>query len=150
MSQSKQEIVKDLNTLLQGTSMGINTYRDYLHSAQAEELRKRLSEALRVFEKHEMDLKEHIQNLDSSYEKTVSFSGIMAEFFEKIKAELAENDRTLLDYAIKGIDMALKAAQDFKKKHHDLEQKLLHAVDEMEEDYRSIYQSLIDLKLDND
>lgn len=150
MSQSKNDVLKDLNTLLQGTAMGINTYKDYLSACQAVALKKTLSDALKVFEKHKNELEKHIQSLESQYQTKASIKEAIAEFFEKIKAELADNDRTLLDYAIKGIDMALKAVQDFKKKHHGLQHDCLKAIDEMEKDYRKIYQDLIDLKLDKD
>lgn len=148
MSQSKEDIIHDLNTLLQGTHMGSSTFMDYCNATQSKDLKKALNHALTIFRKHEEALIQHLRRLDEKQSENSSLGSFFAEFFEKIKAELANNDCTLLDYAIRGIDMALKAVQDFKKKHHGLQQDLLDAINDMEKDYRKIYQDLIDLKLE--
>lgn len=150
MSQSKEEVVHDLNTLLEGCHMGAATFLDYLNQTRSVSLKAVLTEALNLFRKHEAALNHHLEALDHNSEEELKIGGILAEFFEKIKAELAVSDRQLLDYAIRGIDMGLKACQDFKKKHHDLHHDLLKSVNELEKDYKQIYQNLIDLKLDED
>lgn len=150
MNQSTQQVIDDLKTLLQGTRMGKSTYEDYLVQVKSEPLRKQLNEALRIFSHHETALAQHLHALDASAEEEFKIGSIMSEFFEKMKAEMANDDRKLLDYAVRAIDMALKSCQDFKKRHTHLEKDLLESINELEKDYKFIYQSLIDLKLDED
>lgn len=150
MSQSKMDVVHDLNTLLEGCHMGASTFHDYLEQTQAISLKTVLNNALMVFRKHEIALNHHLEALNEDSEEEIKLGSIMAEFFEKIKAQMATDDRQLLDYATRGIDMGLKACQDFKKKHEHLHHDLLQSINELEKDYKKIYQNLIDLKLDQD
>ncbi len=150
MSQSTREVCQDLNTLLEGCHMGSATFQEYLSQTCSSHLKTTLTEALTIFRHHETALKHHIEALGESCQDEIKIGGIFAEFFEKMKAELAVNDRQLLDYAVRGIDMGLKACQDFKKKHHGLQMDLLKSVEDIESDYKRIYQNLIDLKLNQD
>lgn len=150
MSQSKMDVVHDLSKLLQGCHMGSSTFQEYLGQTQSSALKSILIESLDIFRKHEIALTKHIQALQSNTEEDITISELIAEFFEKIKAQMADNDRKLLDYSIKGIDMGLTACQDFKKKHHDMQHDLVESIDQLESDYKQIYQKFINLKLDSD
>lgn len=150
MSQSKMDVVHDLSTLLQGCHMGSSTFQEYLGQTQSSALKTVLIDALDIFRKHEIALTQHIQALHSNTEEDITLSGLIGEFFEKMKAQMADDDRKLLDYSIKGIDMGLTACQDFKKRHHDMQPDLVESIDQLESDYKQIYQKLINLKLDLD
>ncbi len=145
--QTNQAVIDDLTTLLEGTSMGINTFLSYLKEVQALPLKEALVNAVEVFKKHDKALREHIVNCGECASEDTKISVMMAEFMEKMKAQVASDDRSLLDLATNGIDMALKAVKDFKKKHQDLREDCLDAINAMEDDYKKIYQTLIDLKL---
>ncbi len=128
--------------------MGESTFKEYLLQTDSFLLEKELTEALTIFHKHEMALNERVKSIDPNASDNEKITGIISEFFEKIKAQFANDDRTLLDYAIQGIDMGLKAVQDFKIKHAPVDELVLNAINDMEEDYKFIYQRLVDLRLD--
>ncbi len=147
MSQSAYDVAQDLNDLLSGCSMGITTYLDYLQHVQSERLKTTLNHAIDVFRNHEKSIQNHIHAINGNVEPTFKLSAAVAEFFEKVKAELASSDDQLLDYALNGIDMGLKATHDFKIRHHGLQHDCLESVNQLESDYKMIYHELTQIKL---
>ncbi len=147
--QTNQQVIDDLTTLLEGCNMGINTFLDYVKETNSNQLKNELVNSIEVFKNHEKHLKNHIKTLGVRASGETKISVLVAEFFEKIKAQTSPDDRKILDLAINGIDNALKAVQDFKKKHAHMNEETKSAVEELENDYKKIYQNLIDLRLDN-
>lgn len=150
MSQSEVDAIHDLNTLVSGSEMGISTFQDYEQAACSKELKEILRNSIQIFQDHRASLIRHRSDLGGAPQEDLKIAGFFSEIVEKFKAEMASDDRQLLDYSLRAIDMGIKACQDFKKRHEDLDQNILDSIEKLEKDYKRIYQDLTDLKLDQD
>lgn len=135
-----------LNELLLGCQMGLAIYKNYVEQVESEPLKDVLNQAIASLHEHEENLIQQIQTQQSNRIETLNFTGILSITWENLKAMTFTNDQQFLDASVDAIATALNALASFKEEQPDLDEALLHAISELEKDYRQIYDDLTLLK----
>jgi bacterioferritin len=81
----KNNVIKELNTFLEGNFMAIHAYENYIHHIDDVEIKQVLQKFQREHKKHAMMIAERIQNLGGIPVSDVGMMGNVAELVNKIK-----------------------------------------------------------------
>lgn len=107
----KNDIVKELNTFLEGNFMAVHAYEKYIHHVDNDDIKRVLQIIQQNHKKHAMLVAERIQNLDGVPVEDVGLMGNIAEFLIKIKGSTTESDAILKDALVgehRGIEKSKK------------------------------------------
>ena len=81
----KNNVIKELNTFLEGNFMAIHAYDNYIHHIDNVEIKQVLQKIQQEHKQHAMMIAERIQNLGGIPVDDVGMMGHVAEFMNKIK-----------------------------------------------------------------
>lgn len=93
----EQDVVKELNTFLEGNFMAIHAYEKYIQHVQNDEIKKVLQIIQQNHKKHAMVVARRIQDLDGVPVKDAGMIGNVAELLNKIKGSTKGDDSILKD-----------------------------------------------------
>lgn len=107
MSEQKA-LIEEMNKFLKGTHMGAQTFRDYIKKSKEDSIKKELTTIMEAFKKHEECATRHIQKLGGEPADTTGLVGELSGLFNKLKNITVNEDREVLEHAIKAMDMGIK------------------------------------------
>ena len=93
----KNDVIKELNTFLEGNFMAVHAYENYIQHVDDDEIKRVLQIIQQNHKKHAMLIAERIQNLDGVPVEDVGLMGNVAEFLNKIKGSTTDPDAILKD-----------------------------------------------------
>lgn len=107
MSEQKA-LIDEMNKFLKGTHMGAQTFRDYIKKSKEDSIKKELTTIMEAFKKHEECATRHIEKLGGEPADTTGLAGELSGFFNKLKNITVNEDKEVLEHAIKAMDMGIK------------------------------------------
>lgn len=93
----KKDVIKELNTFLEGNFMAIHAYEKYIQHINDVDIKRVLQIIQQNHKKHAMMVAERIQNLGGVPVEDVGMMGNMAELLNKIKGSTKDPDAILKD-----------------------------------------------------
>ncbi|MBS4207518.1 DUF2383 domain-containing protein [Bacillus sp. FJAT-50079] len=107
----KSDIIKELNTFLEGNYMAIHAYEKYIHQVNDSDIKQTLQNIQQNHKRHAAMIAERIQNLNGIPVDGVGIKGTMAVLVNKLKG--SSNDPTFilrdaLEGENKGIEISKK------------------------------------------
>ena len=121
----KNDVIKELNTFLEGNFMAIHAYEKYIQHINDDEIKRVLQIIQQNHKKHAMLVAERIQNLDGVPVEDVGLMGNVAEFLNKIKGSTTNPDAILKD-ALLGEHRGIEKSKEILK--NDLDPESLELV----------------------
>ncbi|QUW22730.1 ferritin-like domain-containing protein [Sporosarcina sp. Marseille-Q4063] len=140
----KSNVIKELNTFLEGNFMAIHAYENYIHHIDDVDIKQVLQKIQQEHKQHAMMIAERIQNLDGIPVDDAGMMGNVAEFINKIKGSTKGSTDILKDALVgehRGIEKSKKLLDgdldpesralvknilDVDQKHVDLLDRLAH------------------------
>ena len=116
-SQDNKDIINEMNKFLKGIYMGIISFKDYYEKAHAMPIKKDIESIINSFKGHEEAVIRNIQELGGDPTDSIGLTGLMGEVFQKIKLIPADEDREVVQQAVKAIEMGIKNANKFLQEH---------------------------------
>jgi len=98
----RDNIIKELNTLLKGTYMGIHSFEHYIQKVDNEELKKNFQSMQQEIKQNALKISERIQDLGGVPADDEGFSGSITSYMHKIM--LSDDRRKIIEDALKGLD----------------------------------------------
>ena len=108
MMSEQKALIEEMNKFLKGTHMGAQTFRDYIKKSKDEGLKNELIKIIEAFKKHEECATRHIEKLGGEPADTTGLAGELSNFFNKLKNITINEDKEVLEHAIKAMDMGIK------------------------------------------
>lgn len=146
MNKNTEEI-KEMNKFLKGIHMGGSVFKDYIEIAESQELKSNLVEITETFKKHEEAITHRIEQLGGDANYSLGVTGMMSEFFQKIKLLSVNSDEEILDKAIEAMKMGMENANKFIEEHEDLEESLQNDINGVVKDYDNSLRRLESISL---
>lgn len=140
----KINVIKELNTFLEGNFMAIHAYEKYIHHIGDEHIKQTLQNIQQDHKQHAMLIAERIQNLGGIPVDDVGMMGSVAELINKLKGSTKDSVLILKDALLgeqRGIEKSKELLNDdldpdslelvkdilnHDQKHVDLLDKLIH------------------------
>lgn len=117
----------ELNQLLLGQHMAIDSLRDYINAAQCPSLRSKLEEVMTTHEAQAEELSEHIRNLGDSPDEGRGTAGVMRSAKTRFSLAFGANDQDMVNALITGeemgIDEEIEALKSVSEESQPLVQK---------------------------
>ena len=117
----------ELNQLLLGQHMAIDSLRDYINAAHSPHVRAKLEEALQIHETQAEELSEHIRGLGDAPRERRGMAGVMRTAKTRISLAVDSTDHDTISALITGeemgIDEEIKALNDVSDESRALVQK---------------------------
>lgn len=107
----KNDVIKELNTFLEGNFMAVHAYEKYIQHIDDDEIKRVLQIIQQNHKKHAMVVAERIQNLGGIPVEDVGMMGNVAELLNKIKGSTKESDSILKD-ALVGEHRGIKKSKE--------------------------------------
>ena len=121
------EDTAELNLLLLGQHMAIDSLRDYINGTDSTALRGRLEEMLRVHETQAEELSEHIRHLGDAPRESRGMAGVMRTAKTRFKLSLDDDEGEILSTLRQGEEMGiaeeLKCLQELSPQSRPLVEK---------------------------
>lgn len=133
--EDKELYIEEMNKFLKGVHMGSTTFKDYVEKAESIDVKVILLEIIDSFKKHEKIITESIEELNGIATDSIGMAGKIGEFFEKIKLVAANNDKEILERAIKAVEMGIEQGNKFISENNNLPQPLMDKVKGTVADY---------------
>jgi bacterioferritin len=95
-------VIKELNTLLRGTFMGIRSYEHYIQEVEDEGLKKVFQSMQKDVKENAVKIAERIQNLGGVPADDEGISGSMQSCMHKLM--LSDDSQSMVEDAINGLD----------------------------------------------
>lgn len=97
----------ELNQLLLGQHMAIDSLRDYINAAHSPDVRAKLEEALQIHESQAEELSEHIRGLGDSPRERRGMAGVMRTAKTRFSLTLDSTDHDTVSALITGEEMGI-------------------------------------------
>lgn len=107
---------RDLNELLLGQHMAIDSLRDYINSADDNLLRGQLEEALQTHERQAEELSDHIRSLGDSPKETRGMAGLMRTANTRMSLSANDSRSKIVASLIRGEEMGIDEEIEVLKK----------------------------------
>lgn len=98
----------ELNQLLLGQHMAIDSLRDYINGTDNTTLRGRLEEMLRVHEVQAEELSEHVRSLGDSPEESRGMAGVMRTAKTRFRLSLDDDEGEIIKALRQGEEMGIE------------------------------------------
>lgn len=98
---------EQLNKLLLGQHMAIDSLRDYINAAHSPAVRERLEEALSVHENQAEELSDHIRQLGHTPEEQRGMAGLMRKAKTRFSLAVNASDHDIVAALITGEEMGI-------------------------------------------
>lgn len=134
------DMQNDLNTLLQGSHMGIEIYADLLKKIESDSLRRQVYEALEMCKHHENELHKRMHALCLQADDMTVMS-TMSAWMEKIKNMTLSDDAEIKRECISSIQMGIDQLQAMMNKHCTADHPTEMLLQTMMEDYHAMHQA---------
>ncbi len=118
----KKEIIKELNTFLEGNFMAIRAYENFIQHIESDEIKHVLQIIQQNHKKHAMVIARRIQDLDGVPVKEI---GMMAELANKVKGA-TKGDAAIVKDALAGEQRGIKTSKELLE--GDLDEESLEMV----------------------
>lgn len=140
----KNNVIKELNTFLEGNFMAIHAYEKYIQQIKDEHLKAVLQKIQQQHKEHAMLIAERIQNLGGIPADDAGMMGMVAKLINSIKGSTSGSAHILQDALVgeqRGIEKSkellngdldpesrtlVKQILDTDQKHIDILNKLVH------------------------
>jgi hypothetical protein len=117
----------ELNQLLLGQHMAIDSLRDYINAAGSPHIRSQMEEVLRTHEAQAEELSEHIRSLGDTPRENRGMAGVMRTAKTRYSLAAGANDHDMVSALITGeemgIDEEIEALRSVSADSHSLVQK---------------------------
>lgn len=130
-----KELVKEVDKFLKGIHMGGATFKGYLEKAEGNELKEELVQIIESFKRHEEAITHRIESLGGDASDTLGIIGTMAEIFEKIKNLTINNDKEVVEHAIKAMNMGIEQGEKFLRENKEVNKELDGEMEAIVKDY---------------
>lgn len=130
-----KEVIKEVDKFLKGIHMGGATFKGYLEKAKDNSLKNELVQIIESFKRHEEAITNRIEILGGDASDTLGIIGTMAEIFEKIKNLTIDNDKEVVEHAIKAMNMGIEQGEKFLKEHGRVNKELDGEMEAIVKDY---------------
>lgn len=107
----KNDVIKELNTFLEGNYMAVHAYERYIQHIDDLEIKQLLQQIQQDHKQHAILVAERIQNLDGVPVEDVGLMGNVAEFLNKIKGSTTDPN-TILKDALLGEQRGIKKSKE--------------------------------------
>ena len=132
---NNKDIINEMNKFLKGIYMGIISLKDYYEKAHAMPIKKDIESIINSFKGHEEAIIRKIQQLGGEPTDSIGLTGLMGEVFQKIKLIPADEDKEIVQQAVKAMEMGMKNANKFLKEHDYFENDLKDTISGVIKDY---------------
>lgn len=133
-----ENLIKVLNSHLQGVIMGENEMIKLKEKVKDYRLKVLIDNTLLTIEEHKKVILNEIEELNGKAVKEEGIFGKLVEIFNSIKEMAIDNDKQILEKAIKGTEMGFKSILDLLIKEsnfHDHLEKSLIKISDMYSDH---------------
>lgn len=133
-----ENLIKVLNSHLQGVIMGENEMIKLKEKVKDYRLKVLIDNTLLTIEEHKKVILNEIEELNGKAVKEEGVFGKLVEIFNSIKEMTIDNDKQILEKAIKGTEMGFKSILDLLIKEsnfHDHLEKSLIKISDMYSDH---------------
>ena len=117
----------ELNQLLLGQHMAIDSLRDYINAAHSPSVRGKLEETLQAHESQAEELADHIRGLGGAPQESRGMAGVMRTAKTRLSLTVDSSDHHIISTLITGeemgIDEEIKALKSVSEKSRPLVQK---------------------------
>lgn len=103
----------ELNTLLRGVHMGIDSYKHLIEKSKSPVLKNILTEILQNYKNHEAEISRRIMDLNEIPVDSVGFTGKITEIFSDLKTLTMNSDSEVLTVAYEGCKTGVIMTQKF-------------------------------------
>lgn len=103
----------ELNTLLRGIHMGIDSYNHLIEKSKSADLKNILTEILENYKNHEAEISRRIMDLNETPAHNVGFTGKITEIFSDLKNITMTSDSEVLTVAYEGCKTGVIMTQKF-------------------------------------
>lgn len=142
-----ENLIKVLNSHLQGVIMGENEMIKLKEKVKDYRLKVLIDNTLLTIEEHKKVILNEIEELNGKAVKEEGIFGKLVEIFNSIKEMTIDNDKQILEKAIKGTEMGFKAILDLLIKesnfHEHLEKSLIKISDMYSDHIKEMQEYLI-------
>lgn len=134
------ELLKELNNFLKGIHMGANTFRVYQDKAKNEELKKEITNSIKIFREQDEKVSLYINQLGGNPPTSLSFTEEMASIIEKVKDVFIDDDKEVISRTIRAIDMGIEGGNNLLNSYKDenLDKGIFQHLNEMVSQYKVI------------
>ncbi|MCX7747242.1 MAG: ferritin-like domain-containing protein [Clostridia bacterium] len=108
-------VIKELNALLKGIEMAIESYERYIGSVKDENIRKELQNIQLDHKRHAGDLAKHIQSLGGKPQYDTGVTGVMAGIKQTVQNALDKDPLSILRKAFEGENKGILMSQELVK-----------------------------------
>lgn len=140
MAQNK--LNEELNQLLKGTHMGASIFEELRDKLSSDKLKKEFHEILEKIRMHEYSLTALVNANHGDPVDNAGIMGTITDIMYNVKNAFIDNDKQILEEAIKCMKSAMKALHKFDERHYIEDENLTKTLSIMKEDYESIYHML--------
>lgn len=106
-----KEIVKELNDFLKGINMGYDTFKSYLEKLEDPDLKSEFEKIIAKFNVQKKVVVSNIEHLGGEPKDSLGVTGEIASMFEKLKEVFMDNDKEILQNAVKGMEMGIQGSE---------------------------------------
>lgn len=142
-----ENLIKVLNSHLQGVIMGENEMIKLKEKVKDYRLKALIDNTLLTIEEHKKVILNEIEELNGKAVKEEGVFGKLVEIFNSIKEMTIDNDKQILEKAIKGTEMGFKSILDLLIKesnfHEHLEKSLIKISDMYSDHIKEMQEYLI-------
>ena len=142
-----ENLIKVLNSHLQGVIMGENEMIKLKEKVKDYRLKALIDNTLLTIEEHKKVILNEIEELNGKAVKEEGIFGKLVEIFNSIKEMTIDNDKQILEKAIKGTEMGFKSILDLLIKesnfHEHLEKSLIKISDMYSDHIKEMQEYLI-------
>lgn len=142
-----ENLIKVLNSHLQGVIMGENEMIKLKEKVKDYRLKVLIDNTLLTIEEHKKVILNEIEELNGKAVKEEGVFGKLVEIFNSIKEMTIDNDKQILEKAIKGTEMGFKSILDLLIKesnfHEHLEKSLIKISDMYSDHIKEMQEYLI-------
>lgn len=121
----KKDVVKELNTFLEGNFMAIHAYEKFIQHIQNDEIKNVLQIIQQNHKKHAIVIAKRIQDIGGVPVNDVGMMGSVAEFMSKVKGA-TNGDAAIVEDALKGEQRGIAKSKELLE--GDLDKESLEIV----------------------
>ena len=134
--------LEGMNQLLKGSYMGESIFQDLKENLKNQKLISEFGHFLSIFQMHKDYLQSYVEKEGGTPSDDAGVMGSITDFLFHMKTMTITSDEEIISQSIDHMAMAIKALDEFEKRHSFLEVDEQKILSMMMHDYQSIYSTL--------